>query len=176
MTKAILTIFVLGAAPLMGCAHGGVPFSNPPAFETPQVEFDDQGRCYGRDVTPAVIETVTEQIMVQPASVATDGTVLEPAAFRTVTHQQIMRERREVAFETLCPPQLTVDFVQSLQRALKARGYYRGPIDGVMDARTGAAIRSFQRIEGHDSPLLDIRTARALGLTVLDPAQLAAEG
>lgn len=164
---------MLGVAALDGCGGSVVPFSNPPAFEAPQVEVDAAGRCYGRDVSPAVIETVTEQVLVTPPEVDATGAVTRPATFRTVTRQEIKRERQEVAFETICPPALTVEFVSSLQRALKARGYYHGPIDGVMDARTGAAIRAFQRIDGHDSPLLDIRTARALGLTVLSPEELA---
>ncbi|HCP80135.1 MAG TPA: hypothetical protein DIT67_00550, partial [Octadecabacter sp.] len=51
----------------------------------------ETGTCFARATTPAIIETVTEQIMVQPASVRSDGSVDTPAAFRTVTRQQILR-------------------------------------------------------------------------------------
>ena len=39
--------------------------------------------CWGRDVTPALIETVTEQVMIQPPQVTADGTVTSPAVFKT---------------------------------------------------------------------------------------------
>ncbi len=165
---------MLGLWAVSACvpAPGGVPLLPPAFVGAPQIERDSDGACYGRDVTPAVIETVTEQVLVQPAMVTSDGTVTSPAAFRTVTRQEIVRERREVLFETLCPEALTPEFVKSLQRALKARGYHRGPVNGTMDAWTIAGIQSFQRLSGHDSPLLDIQTARALGLVELTPEAL----
>lgn len=158
---------------LAACANGAtLPFAPLPVFDAPQVEKDASGRCFGRDVTPAVIETVTEQVLVRPPEMAADGSVTTPASFRTVTRQEITQERREVLFETICPEDLTPEFVASLQRALQARGHYRGPISGVMDASTALAIKAFQRIDSHDSPLLDIETARRLGLIALTPEQL----
>lgn len=171
MQRLTLTMALCGL--LAACAGDGrLPFAPLPAFNVPHVEKDASGRCFGRDVTPAVIETVTEQVMVQPPEVTADGSVTTPGSFRTVTRQEITHERREVLFETLCPEALTPDFVGSLQRALKARGHYRGPINGVMDVHTALAIKSFQRIAGHDSPLLDIATARSLGLIALTAEQL----
>lgn len=126
------------------------------------------GTCFARATTPAIIETVTEQVMVQPAVVRSDGTVDSPAAFRTVTRQQILRERREVEFETPCNAVLTPPFLASVQRALLARGYYRGPITGFFDARTRAAVERFQ-IAQDDVPTaqLTLQTARTLGLIAL---------
>jgi hypothetical protein len=175
MIRSTLPLALAGLA-LSACGdRAALTFDNPPAFAAPLVERDADGGCYGRDVTPAQIQTVTEQVMVQPASVTSDGTILSPAAFRTVTRQQITRERREVLFETICPEDLTPEFIGSLQRALKARDHYSGPISGVFDGRTARAVQSFQRLEGHDSLLLDIRTARQLGLVALAAEDLAAE-
>ena len=124
-----------------------------------------EGTCYARTTTPAIIETVTEQVMVQPASVRSDGTVENPAAFRTVTRQQILRERREVEFETPCANVMTPQLIASVQRALIARGYYRGSITGVIDARTAAAIERFQTDEDDvHTNVMTLRTARTLGL------------
>ena len=106
----------------------------------PAVVDPAAGSCFARATTPAVIETVTEQIMVQPAVVRPDASVDTPAAFRTVTRQRILRKRREVEFETPCAPVLTPEFKASVQRALIARGYLRGPITGTFDSRTAAAI------------------------------------
>lgn len=171
-TTGLIAAVLLGA-----CADATVPFSNAPSFSTPQIKRDAAGLCFGTDVTPALIETVTEQVMVQPAQVNSDGSVTSPAMFRTVTRQAILRERREVQFETICPEAMTPEFIASVQRALLTRGYYVGQITGAMDNRTLRSVQDYQRQNGgHDSPLLDIRTARALGLVQLSAAEIEALG
>ena len=139
----------------------------------PAVVNSATGTCFARATTPAIIETVTEQVMVQPAIVRSDGSVQTPAAFRTVTRQQILRERREIEFETPCDPILTPQFNASVQRALLARGYYRGTINGALDGRTRAAIERFQTDQGDvHTGTLTLRTARTLGLVALPRDQL----
>lgn len=134
----------------------------------PAVVNSAQGTCFDRATTPAVIETVTEQILVQPAQIRSDGSVETPAAFRTVTRQRILRERREVEFETPCASLVTPEFTASVQRALVARGYYSGPITGQMDARTRTAIERFQTAQGDVSTgTLTLKSARTLGLVAL---------
>jgi len=124
----------------------------------------DPEACYGQDVSPAVIETVTEQVMLQPAQIDASGAVLYPAVYKTETRQVIVQERRELWFETPCERDLTPDFVASVQRALKARGLYRGPVNGEITARTRRAIRAFQKPQGLDSAILSKAAARQLGL------------
>lgn len=121
------------------------------------------GACYGKDVTPAVIETVTEQVLVQPAQIASDGAVIAPAAYKTDTRQRIVQERQEFFFEVPCAAQLTPEFMSSVQRALAARGLYRGDITGALDERTRRAIRAFQ-LPGFNSDILTMDSARRLGL------------
>ncbi len=125
--------------------------------------------CYAQDVTPAIIETVTEQVLVQPPEIASDGTVRAPAIFRTDTRQAIVRERREIWFETPCSAEDDPDFIASLQRALTARGHYTGPVTGQMDMRTRRAIRELQLPQGLNSGALSLAAARQLGLAVWDP-------
>ncbi|MEQ8255469.1 MAG: peptidoglycan-binding domain-containing protein [Roseovarius confluentis] len=122
------------------------------------------GTCWAQDTSPAVVETVTEQILVSPAEVADDGTVTRPASYRTETAQKIVQERRVTRFQVPCRTQLTPEFNASVQRALKARGLYRGPINGQLDRGTRAAIRRFQKPQGFDSDILSIAGARQLGL------------
>ncbi len=140
---------------------------------TPVVVDPQAGGCFERATTPAVIETVTEQIMVQPATVRSDGTVEQPAIFRTVTRQRILRERREIEFETPCSAVRTPEFLASVQRALIARGYYSGPITGTFDARTARAVERYQ-IDREDvhTQQITMRTARSLGLVALPRDQL----
>jgi len=129
------------------------------------------GLCWGTDVTPAVIETVTDQEEVEPATFAEGGTMLTPASYRSVTHQKIVQDRAEVWFRAPCPAMMTADFIATLQRALKARGLYRLALTGVMDAPTRDAIRRFQAPLGFDSPVLTLAAARDLGLVAADPGR-----
>jgi hypothetical protein len=123
-----------------------------------------EGACWERAVTPAVIETVTEQVLATPERRGPDGAVTEPASFRTETRQSIVSDRREVWFETPCAGVMDGEFVATLQRALKARGLYLEPLTGVLDAPTRTAIRAWQRPRGLDSDVLALASARALGI------------
>ncbi len=167
------------AAAATAIALAGCSVPEPPAIgalQEPELAFLTQiappgaepGTCWGKTVTPAIIETVTEQVMIQPAEVRSDGSVLSPAVFKTETRQQILRERRETWFQTPCVEDMTPDFIASLQRALRARALYRGEISGVMDARTRASVRRLQEPQGLDSGILSLAAARQLGLLV-DP-------
>jgi len=160
-------------AVLTGCAPGPADLG---ALREPEVSRMTQeappgaapGSCWGKHVSPAVIETVTHQVMLQPAQVRADGTVSQPAIYKTETRQDIVQERRETWFETPCPAQLTPDFVASVQRALAARGLYRGPVTGQFDARTRAAVRRYQKPQGLDSGILSLAAARKLGLVAVE--------
>lgn len=127
-----------------------------------------EGSCWARDASPAVVETVTEQIIVEPEVVNEAGEVVRPAVYRTETRQDIVKEREDTTFQVPCPAQVTTELIASLQRALQARSLYRGPISGVMDARTRSAIRRYQKPLGLDSSMLSLSAARSLGLVALD--------
>ncbi len=130
------------------------------------------GTCWGKIVSPALIETVTEQVLVEPARLAADGTVATPAIFRTETRQRIVTEREVTWFETPCPADLTPDIIASLQRALTVRGLYAGAVTGQIDRATSEAVRRYQAATGLDSPVLSLATARALGLVATPLDQL----
>ena len=123
-----------------------------------------EGACWQSDVTPLVIETVSEQVMVADEKIGPDGMVTQPASFRTETHQRIVQEREEIWFRSPCPAEMTVDFIATLQRALKARGLYLLPLSGEMDAPTRDAIHRFQTERGLDSPHLSLAAAQELGI------------
>ncbi|WP_072506439.1 peptidoglycan-binding domain-containing protein [Phaeobacter porticola] len=126
------------------------------------------GSCWSTHTTPAVIETVTVQVMTRPAMTAADGTVLRPARFRRETRQNIVRPRRESWFETPCPVDMTPQFVGSVQRALAVRGHYDGEITGVLDAPTRTAVRKFQEQDGFANDDLSLVSARKLGLVAIE--------
>lgn len=123
-----------------------------------------EGTCWDKIITPAVVETITAQVQVQPAKVAPDGTVLQPAIYQTDTHQNMVQHRSERWFQTPCPADMTPEFIASVQRALQARDYYTGPITGQMDVPTRTALRLYQLRNGLDTDILSLETARSLGL------------
>ncbi len=120
--------------------------------------------CWAEDTTPAIIETVTEQVLVQPERRGPDGALISAAVFRIETAQRIVQDRQEVWFRTPCPDLLTLDLTASLQRALKARGFYTGDLTGQFDAQTRRAIRLYQEPLGLDSERLSLAAARRLGV------------
>jgi hypothetical protein len=147
------TRFFLCAVALVGLNACDTTRSNLGGLGEPEVTRLNQiappgaepGTCWGKHVTPAIIETVTHQIVVQPAQVMVDGTVTQPAIYKTETLQKIVRERREAWFQTPCANIMTPEFIASIQRALAARELYRGKISGEMDASTRAAVRRYQK-------------------------------
>lgn len=131
-----------------------------------------KGACWQRDETPAVIETVTEQVLVTPEARDAQGRVLTPAAFHSVTSQRIVQDRSQVWFRAPCPEMQDVAFIASLQRALKARGLYLGEVTGSYDPATAEGVRRFQAERGLDSPVLSLAAARELGLVAVDLERL----
>lgn len=131
-----------------------------------------EGACWEADITPAVIETTTEQILVTPEEKAPDGTVIQPAVWRTDTRQRIAQEREVVWFRAPCPEEMTVELIATLQRALLARGYYTGAVSGTMDPATAEAVRRWQAERGLDSPRLSLGAARELGLVTVPLEEL----
>lgn len=128
----------------------------------------EPGACYGREVAPAVVETVTEHVQVRAATYDTAGTLLTPAGYRTETVQKIVQERADIWFKTPCRDVRVNDFTASLQRALKVRGYFIGPVTGEMDWSTRRAVRRYQQVQGLDSATLSLASARQLGLAPVE--------
>jgi len=123
------------------------------------------GSCWGRTVSPAVIETVTEQVQVQPAQISSTGEIQSLPIYRTETRQKIVSPRVDNWFETPCTSALTPDVIATLQRALEARGFYGGAISSQLDDATRSAMRAYQvSTAGPDSPVLALTTARSLGV------------
>lgn len=123
--------------------------------------------CWSRHTTPAVIETVTRQVLAEPAQLDSRGQVLRPASFRTETSQQIVTPRREQWLEIPCPEMMTPGFIRTIQRALAARGLYHGPVHGRMDRATRQAVQRYQAPLGLNSGTLSLKSARKLGLVAV---------
>lgn len=162
-------------AGLAACAPSGVPVGGSGAADFSgaviparpgQAPPSGPGECWASDVTPAVIETVSEQELASPEVRDASGQLVAPATWRSVTRLVIVEDRRQVWFRAPCPAEMTPAFIASLQRALKARGFYLAPLTGVMDPPTLAALRRYQALHGLDSAKLSLAAAQELGLAV----------
>lgn len=167
---------LLGIGLLAGCASDGpvAPPGEPGVLQATREgpEGASPGSCWGRTVTPAIVETITDQVQVSPVQLNPDGSVAKPPVYQSEIRHEMVQARKDNWFETPCPEQLTEEFVSSLQRALAARGAYLGAITGQMDDATRAALRAFQRDPGPDSGVLSLKTARGLGLIAVPRSSL----
>ncbi|MBW6505568.1 MAG: peptidoglycan-binding protein [Rhodobacteraceae bacterium] len=129
-----------------------------------------EGACWAHQIRPAVIETVTEQVQLRPEQRdPVTGAVTRAATFRTETRQQIVSDQTPIWFRTPCDEQMTPEFIASLQRALRARGLYRGPAGGELDPATIRALGAYQAPRGLPSGTLALATAQELGLIAWQP-------
>ena len=131
-----------------------------------------EGACWDTDTIPAVIETETVQSLVSPEQRDDTGQVTSRAIYKSVTKLRMVQDRSEVWFRVPCPDLQDAVFWATVQRALKARGYYLVPVTGIADAETAEAVRRFQATRGLDSKILSLAAAQELGLVVVPLDQL----
>ena len=125
------------------------------------------GQCYGEIASPVETKLVEQTIKVRDATFDADGNELTPAIYRRAqTPVEVAGPTR--SFARLCDDQLTPTFVETLQRALQARGLYLGQITGDLDEATREAIRGYQEAQGLDSDVLSVSAAQQLGLVAVD--------
>ena len=126
-------------------------------------------QCYVEKITPAEISTQVKTRLVQPEKRNTAGQLVLPAQYETIRTQTITKPRSVTKIDAVCPEDLTLEFIASLQRAFQARGLFFSTITGAMDTPTRRAILNFQTARGVESATVMKATAQELGLVVFDP-------
>ncbi len=115
------------------------------------------------DTVPAEYAPIERKVLLSDGGVSTR---VLPAEYAPVLKRRLVERRGYWTWrEVLCEEQLTQVNIRQVQEALQARGYYKGRIDGVLNAQTKTAIAQFQS-ENELPPdgNLDIETLQALGL------------
>jgi hypothetical protein len=135
-------------------------------------------------VIPAVMKTVTKQVVVEPPRVVEE---IIPAQYETVSVQKLVTaayedrieipatyktvEKRVVTGggglewrEVLCDTNTTSSKITEVQAALTAAGY-TAPADGAFGPATLRAMESFQRANGLPVGYLTVSTVEALGVS-----------
>ncbi|MEN8708721.1 MAG: peptidoglycan-binding domain-containing protein [Paracoccaceae bacterium] len=111
-----------------------------------------QGTCWAKWTQPAVLESRTYMRETQSGQ------------FETYTEYNELEQRRDHVFQTPCPKVFTAYYIETLQRALKVRGFFDGPVTGIYDSATKAAIKAYQTTKDLPSDQLSVETAVEFGL------------
>ena len=91
----------------------------------------------------AKYRTIETKVLVTPAT-TTEETI--PAVFKEVRERQLVSKGEFTVWsEILCASKTTSSKVRNVQKALKARGYDPGPIDGVLGLKTQTALQQFPK-------------------------------
>ncbi len=96
-------------------------------------------------VVPAEYQTVTRTVMTQPPS---ERRIPIPAEYETVTKREKVTDELLEWREVLCDVNLTNSTVRQLQSSLSDKGYYNGPIDGIIGVMTLGASNAYAKAKG----------------------------
>jgi Putative peptidoglycan binding domain len=117
-----------------------------------------------RKVTvPGEYKTLQVKQLVEPARFKR---IVEPAQYRESKKRVKVKDGRVEWQPVLCKTNVSPTIIRSIQQALKKASYDPGPIDGVLGARTAAAIEDYQLDQGLPVGNLTLQTLEALGVTV----------
>ena len=110
---------------------------------------------------PAEYKTVKVLKMVQPPQ---EQRIPIPAEYQTVEKQVLVKEGTAAWKSILCETNTTPGIVADIQRALLAKGFNPGKIDGVIGRDTAEAIKAFQQANGLATGGLTMETLERLGV------------
>ncbi|MES2683376.1 MAG: peptidoglycan-binding domain-containing protein [Pseudomonadota bacterium] len=113
--------------------------------------------------TPAEYKTVRTLKMVTPAE---EKRIPIPAQYQTIASQVLVSEGKAEWKSILCQTNTTPGIVQDIQRALLAKGFNPGKIDGIIGVETSAAVRAFQTANGLATGGLTMDTLDKLGVSM----------
>ena len=175
MRRGTIALLLTAACGAAGCVDSQMHTTYPSAELLPRgmsaPANAPEGSCWQKNITPAVIDTVTKQTQVPTSDLKTQpgNPTKATTKYQTKTHHIMVKIRKEAWFETLCPAQLNNDLITALQHALKDKNLYHGAAHGRLTKATRTAIRTLQQKDGINSSVLSLRSAGSLAL--LDLAQ-----
>ncbi|HTM81819.1 peptidoglycan-binding domain-containing protein [Asticcacaulis sp.] len=134
--------------------------------ETRQVRHTviDAPERYEEVVIPAVMEKRRVRRVTQEARTET---YTVPAAYDDVTRERIVGAAEPVWREVICGKNTSQQKVMEVQRALAARGYNPGPIDGQLGRQTVSAMQKFQADNGLPQGQPSVEAVQMLGVPLV---------
>ncbi len=111
---------------------------------------------------PAEYKVVKVRKVAAPAD---EKRIPVPAVYQEVTREVLVSEGSSEWKSILCETNTTVGVVQDIQRALLAKGFNPGPIDGVIGSETTAAMNAFQKANNLATGGITLETLSKLGVS-----------
>jgi hypothetical protein len=156
----------------------------PAKYKTIKKKVIDQPARTEKVVIPAKYKNIRAKVVDQEASVEK---VVIPATYKVVTVKELVSEPKinkeevgekfqvvetshlvkpeELKWERiLCKTNTNKEIIKNLQKELKERNYYKGPIDGIYGPMTQRALNAFQVDNNLPSGALTLESLEALGL------------
>ena len=124
----------------------------------------DAPERYEEVVIPAVMEKRRVRKVVQDARTET---YTVPAVYDDVTRQRIVGSPEPVWREVICGKNTSKEKIMEVQRALAAKGYNPGPIDGQLGKQTVSAMQKFQADNGLPQGQPSVEAVQALGVPLI---------
>lgn len=110
---------------------------------------------------PAEYTTIKVTTVVKPAEVKR---IEIPAVYKDVTKREMVEPSRVVWKRVVCKSSITSATIIKLQKALKEKGYYKGPIDGIVGHLTRAAVKAYQKDNGMPVGGITYQVLKSLGI------------
>ncbi len=156
----------------------------PSVYEDRQTRVEVEPASVRRVEIPAVTRQVRRTVVDQPEHVETftipaayekrkvrevvtparTETYTVPAVYQDVEKTRISGEATPVWREVLCNKNATPQKIMEIQRALAARGYQPGAIDGTLGRGTVSAMQKFQADNGLAQGQMSVEAVNALGV------------
>lgn len=116
-----------------------------------------------RVIIPAKYDVVKVTKLVKPAQ---EVRVPVPAQYKSVTEEKIVSPGRAEWRSILCETNSSPRKIREIQSALKTRGFYQGPVDGIIGSQTMAAVNKYQASNNlPKDEYLNVKTLRSLGVS-----------
>ena len=111
--------------------------------------------------TPPKYTTIRIKKLIQPA---TTRTIPIPATYKTITKKKKIADGYAKWIPVVCKTSINPTMIREVQKALKERGFYNGPIDGVWGTESKNAVKAYQKAKGLPVSGLSINVMQSLGV------------
>ena len=110
---------------------------------------------------PAVYKTIEKRVLIAPE---TPEYKVIPAKYQTITRTKTIEPAKMEWRRILCETNVTPSVIMSIQKALNAKGYEAGPVDGRFGRKTLRAVEKYQRDNNLPVSGLSYDTIESLGV------------
>jgi hypothetical protein len=124
----------------------------------------DSPERYEEAIVPAVMEKRRVRKVTQEARTET---YTVPAVYDDVTRQRVLGSPEPVWREVICGKNTSKEKIMEIQRALAARSYNPGPIDGQLGKQTVSAMQKFQADNNLPQGQPSVEAVQVLGVPLI---------